>query len=558
MEKILLRRFAHTVCALFLASTIGWSQTPERVTIPDLPDPIVQVQAKKEEESKKDSQTPAAKKDAPRRPRFDPALVSAGQAAFSANCTKCHDASRALEKTKDLAGWQSTVSRMANKPGADIPSSSINAIATYLASRNQGEADSGEATGNGSGGEGESGSTPSMPTTRGGQSNFSAFATLSPLWRGGGSHVQNPGFFPEAWIGGTWQGGRVLSARVTACTSCHGVNESGFISRLELLEGVVRADVSQWVDPFQIGVKGAIEAGRFIVPFGAFASQTNPSLFRTVSKPLIFNMGQRVDSAELGQAVLPMPYADEGVLASLEIPLTEVGRYMLTTTMDVYAINGLSGNERGINWVQSRDYIDNNGSPSWGGRATVGIPIVRAGASVTGGRFNIPGSVSTSSSTTTTDIYGASTTTSGTSTVSVGKLDYLIYGFDIQARYENLFRFQFEYARRSNDRFDTVGSSSFEFTEIVDGYYFETELRPFEESPVSLVGRYDRQRRRSSLPPLGASGLYGPSFLTQRFTWGVNINLWRQSLLMINHERWFVPGPAADLDVLGVRYVITF
>src|SRR4051812_12893946 len=33
--------------------------------------------------------------------RFDPAVVSAGQAAFERSCTKCHDAARSLERTKD-------------------------------------------------------------------------------------------------------------------------------------------------------------------------------------------------------------------------------------------------------------------------------------------------------------------------------------------------------------------------------------------------------------------------------------------------------------------------
>src|SRR5581483_802166 len=35
-------------------------------------------------------------------PKFDPAVVSAGQAAFERSCTQCHDAARALDRTKDL------------------------------------------------------------------------------------------------------------------------------------------------------------------------------------------------------------------------------------------------------------------------------------------------------------------------------------------------------------------------------------------------------------------------------------------------------------------------
>src|SRR5262245_11876784 len=44
---------------------------------------------------------------------FDPAVVSAGMAAFAQSCTKCHDAARSLDRSKDLAGWRATVRRMA-------------------------------------------------------------------------------------------------------------------------------------------------------------------------------------------------------------------------------------------------------------------------------------------------------------------------------------------------------------------------------------------------------------------------------------------------------------
>src|SRR5262249_42117478 len=118
--------------------------------------------------------------------KFDPAVVSAGQAAFERGCLKCHDAARSLERTKDLAGWRATVKRMADKRGADIPTSDIEPIAVYLASRT---APSGAAAESGRAGE----------TARAGEattSSFSSFATLSPLWRGGHDQLQNPGFGP--------------------------------------------------------------------------------------------------------------------------------------------------------------------------------------------------------------------------------------------------------------------------------------------------------------------------------------------------------------------------
>src|SRR5207237_10321425 len=70
--------------------------------------------------------------------QFDQAVVASGQSAFERSCTKCHDAARSLDRTKDLAGWRTTVRRMAGKRDADIPASDIEPIAVYLASRTSG------------------------------------------------------------------------------------------------------------------------------------------------------------------------------------------------------------------------------------------------------------------------------------------------------------------------------------------------------------------------------------------------------------------------------------
>src|SRR5205807_10231113 len=114
-----------------------------------------------------------------------------------------------------------------------------------------------------------------------------------PQWRGGNNQLQNPGFGPLAWIGANWQG-NIVSARATICISCHGVHEPGQISRIEPVEAAVRVDLSEFLDRHCHGMKGSIDAGRFVVPFGAFSAMVDPSLYRTVSLPLIFNMGQRL------------------------------------------------------------------------------------------------------------------------------------------------------------------------------------------------------------------------------------------------------------------------
>ena len=94
--------------------------------------------------------------------------------------------------------------------------------------------------------DGESGQVSMTPTERiatakaaSDASSFSGFASLSPLFRGGNSHIQNQDFFPLAWVGASWQG-KIFSGRVTACISCHGVQEGPFLNRIEIVEAAAR------------------------------------------------------------------------------------------------------------------------------------------------------------------------------------------------------------------------------------------------------------------------------------------------------------------------------
>jgi hypothetical protein len=282
-------------------------------------------------------------------------------------------------------------------------------------------------------------------------------------------------------------------------------------------------------------MKGAIDAGRLIVPFGAFSAQSDPSLYRTVSTPLIFNMGQRIFNQDLGFSVLPMPFADEGINLNLSVPLGDCGTGPITATMDGYLTNGLEGSGNGIDYLQSRDLFDNNVRVASGGRVTVGDPYIRGGASVMSGRFDDPNAP-----------------------VAFRGLYYTIYGFDLQARYKRLFRFQFEYALRDSGRFGVLPNGPAIFSEAVSGYYFEAEARPWDKCRVSALARYDFQHRSSQLPPAGSTLPTG-TFDVERITVGVNIELWQQSLLMVNFERWLLPELAhGNADVFGVRYTITF
>jgi hypothetical protein len=460
--------------------------------------------------------------------KFDPAVVSAGMAAFERSCTTCHNAARSLERTKDLAGWRATVQRMAAKRGADIAASDIEPIAVYLASRNAGSTESGSTD------DGKAATAAPPKDT----SSLSSFVTLSPAWRGGGNdHLQNSGFAPIGWVGAAWQS-KVVSARVTLCISCHGVQEQTFLNRVEVVEAAVRVDLSSYFERCVHGLRGGIDAGRLIVPFGAFSAQVNPGTYRTVTTPLIFNMGQRVFNQDLGVPVLPMPYSDTGVNLNLDVPLCDLGSGPITAGMDTYAVNGLWGNGNGIDFLSSRNLLDNNNRASYGGRLTVGDPFLRVGTSYLTGSINDhndPG-------------------------VPTGPLMYRIYGCDLQARYKRLFRCQIEYARRDTARFGLVPNAvkPGTFSERVDGCYLEAEVRPWDTCRVSLLARQDFLRYDSVLPPPGSTLTTG-AFTVERITVGINIELWHQSLLMFNLEHWLIPEPNhGTTNVYGVRYTVTF
>jgi hypothetical protein len=445
----------------------------------------------------------------PRQAQADNSAAAAGgQEAFNRDCTSCHDAQRALSKRKSLGGWRTTIRRMASKASADIPSSDWEAIAAYLTAATN---PAGAANGATSGGE------AAESAKQGEESTLSAFGVFSPLWRGGTTDgLQNPGFFPELWVGAAWQPQGAVTARVTACISCH--NE--VVSRVEVVEAAMRLDLAKWCQCDDPKVQATIDAGRFIVPFGAFSAQASPGAFRTVTPPLIFNMGQR--AANTGVAVLPMPYADEGANFHAALPVD----HDLELALDAYLVNGLQGGSFGIDFLQSRDYVDNNSQPSAGGRVTLGNQFVRAGGSITGGQFNAP-------------VPGL---TPG--------LNYQIVGLDVVAHYEDVVRVQAEYARRDVDTFiGSLASPNPIGNDRTSGYYVQGELRVYEKPRISLLARYDGQDHRT---------VFGDAGHVRRLTGGVNFLLPDGSLLMINYERWWLSAPFPDVDVVGVRWAATF
>lgn len=459
--------------------------------------------------------------DSAKKPAFDASVIAQGQAAFQANCTECHDANLSLHKQKSLNGWRNTVRRMAALEGASVPAGDWEAIAIYLTAVHRGA----EVTVDDS----------KQPSEHDADERFSIYGTLSPTYRSGTGDVQNRGFFPEVWLGVAFQPKGFVSARATACLSCH--NSGDVEGRIDLVEAAVRFDFMQLVEPRCRGNwQATVDAGRFVVPFGAFSSQVNPGVFRTVSKPLIFNMGLRVLDSQLGDPVLPMPYSDAGANLNFGVPITE----SIMATWNGYVVNGLQGGANGINFDASTNYTDNNRSPAIGSRVTVGNQYMKLGGSIMGGRFaNFPNAPPVDSS-----------------------LTYMIFGADLTLRYQDLIRIQCEYAQRNTDRvldpavYPALPALIID-RERVGGGYVEAEALISRKYKISALVRYDDQVRNALIPPPD-SALTTGNFSVSRFTYGLNWTLPGGSLLMVNHEYWHLPKGLQDVNVVGVRWAATF
>jgi hypothetical protein len=444
------------------------------------------------------------------------ALIATGQTAFNNACTACHDADKALSKRKSLAQWQATVQRMAAKDGADVPARDVEAIATYLASLSVPASD---------------GAVPALAvpaTADGAIPGVEVYGTLSPTFRGGNENLQNGGFFPDVWLGVGVQTASPLSGRVTSCISCH--TEPGEGSRIELVEAALRLDLIRTVGRTDWPLRAWVDAGRFVVPFGAFAQQSNPGVYRTVTKPLIYNMGFRVFDGDLGDPVLPMPYADEGASINLATPLWAD----VTASWDAYAINGLQGTADGIDFDLSRDYVDNNARLAGGTRLTIGNPMLRLGSSFMTGDAAPAGGVGPNHD----------------------MLFYRVYGFDATFRYQDLVRCQFEYARRDSDRI-VSNPGPLLTRDHVEGCYLEAEVMLWRAYGISFLMRYDRQARGSIAPPPDSSLTVG-SFAVNRMTYGFNFRLPGGSVLMVDYEHWSLPDPLKRADLVGARWVYSF
>ncbi len=454
--------------------------------------------------------------------------VAAGKAAFNTHCTQCHEAARSLEKQKSLAEWKATVRRMARKPESGIPSTDGDAIAWYLVHRNGTPA----SPNSGAGGLPATSSIGDAWANNQQASAWSFFGTVAPTWQtaisaDGDDVSENPGFHADVWLGVEWQPNKFMSGRVQACTTCH--SQGNDQNRLELAEGFLSFNVTEALEQNADVVQINLDAGRILVPFGAFSSQSHPGAFRTVTRPLMFNMGHNVQRQIIGPPILPMPYADEGVNVRMTTPV-----YCdLDLTWNTYAVNGLQGDDGGINFFQSRDYVDNNQEPAIGTRLALGNSAIKLGASFMVGQHNRIGDLAPADS---------------------PVLQYSIFGADLSARCGD-FRFQAEYALRTTDSLIFAPTAT-GVEEQLDGIYVEAGVRVCDDPNIEVVVRYDTLNRHAAQPPGGV--LTTGRFHVGRITSGFSMNLPGGSVLRLNHEYWMMPAGLDDEQVLAARWVASF
>jgi hypothetical protein len=145
-----------------------------------------------------------------------------------------------------------------------------------------------------------------------------------------------------------------VSANMRVCWGCH---------QLELEEASFQWQPLSFV---------TLKAGRMAVNAGSYNTRHDFSVRRTVSKPITRIMGNMPRQTEFNHGVLPAPYVDNG--ASITAG-HRIGRFGLEG--EGFVLTGLKGQGAAdINFITSRQFRDNNGEPSVGGRLTFDAPHV--------------------------------------------------------------------------------------------------------------------------------------------------------------------------------------
>jgi len=161
--------------------------------------------------------------------------------------------------------------------------------------------------------------------------------------------------------------GHGVSFSIKACGGCHG---------LEIDQGYGELRLKPFFN---------VRAGRLNVSFGEFTLRHDPANFTTPSKPLPYAMGDMLfyDRSGFNLGIVPAPWVDNGaeIFGSLGLSNSVQLDYAL------YVIKGLSG-DNDIDFARSRQYVDTNRTPGFGGRLVLTGDDWAVGGSFSGGTYD--------------------------------------------------------------------------------------------------------------------------------------------------------------------------
>ena len=286
-----------------------------------------------------------------------------------------------------------------------------------------------------------------------------------------------------------------VSFSAKACAGCHGIE-------------LQHIHVEYMPSP-----RFNVQAGRLTLPFGEYSNRIEQAGHRTVSAPLIYDMGRMAygERSAMNLGVIPLPYVDNGVLIYGQFFIAGV----IQTWYGLYAAGGFKGaNDFDFTAMRALPYYDNNRQPAVGGRlaftyasgagALLGDSSV--GGSFTAGRYD-----------------------------KAGELGYLVWGADATVRVWRLL-VRGEYAERKTDLNPDAAGYRYQ---LVDpwfrkrGWYAELE-HPLV-SWLGMVYRYE-ELRRTGVPPPGAQAQLSVDSTIRRYTLGAMIVPVSAMFLKLNGE----------------------
>ena len=161
--------------------------------------------------------------------------------------------------------------------------------------------------------------------------------------------------------------GRGTSFTIKACGGCHGLE-------LDQAYGEVL-----YVDALNV------RAGRINVPFGEFNTRHDPANFVTPSKPLPYAMGDLLFYTKQGfnLGIVPTPFIDNGVEVFGNFALGRKAQL----DYSLYLGKGLAGSND-FDFAASRNYLDNNKTPTGGARVVLSGGDWAFGGSVNAGTYD--------------------------------------------------------------------------------------------------------------------------------------------------------------------------